>query len=280
MSIQSPQDQYIKVGNINTRFWAAGDKGTPVIFVHGLGGSIENWVYNIDTLAQHHRVYAMDLVGFGRTEKTPLTHDLNVLGKFIDDFMKTQSVEKASLVGNSLGGGLVLRFAIDFPGKVEKLVLVDNAGMGREVILDFKVASLPLIGELLTRPSRKGTARLWKKVVYDSSLVTEGLVEECYGLFTLPGARKALLATVRACINLSGQRADLTGLLISKLGTITVPALIFWGQQDRILPLAHAYIAMKKIPNARLHIFDRCGHMPQLEHPEDFNKLVLDFLAK
>jgi 4,5:9,10-diseco-3-hydroxy-5,9,17-trioxoandrosta-1(10),2-diene-4-oate hydrolase len=280
MSIQPPQDRYIKVGNINTRFWAAGDKGTAVVLVHGLGGSIENWVNNIDALAQHHRVYAMDLVGFGRAEKTPLTHDLNVLGKFIDDFMKTQSVEKASLVGNSLGGGLVLRFAIDFPGKVEKLVLVDNAGMGREVILDFKVASLPLIGELLTRPSRKGTARLWKKVVYDSSLVTEGLVEECYGLFTLPGARKALLATVRACINLSGQRADLTGLLISKLGTITAPTLIFWGQQDRILPLAHAHIAMKKIPNARLHIFDRCGHMPQFEHPEEFNKLVLDFLAK
>ncbi len=280
MSIQPPQDRYIKVGNINTRFWAAGDKGTVVVLVHGLGGSIENWVHNIDALAQHHRVYAMDLVGFGRAEKTPLTHDLNVLGEFIDDFMKTQSVEKASLVGNSLGGGLVLRFAIDYPGKVEKLVLVDNAGMGRGVILDFKVASLPLIGEFLTRPSRKGTARLWKKVVYDSSLVTEKLVEEGYGLFTLPGARKALLATVRACINLSGQRADLTGLLISKLGTITAPTLIFWGQQDRILPLAHAHIAAKKIPNARLHIFDRCGHMPQFEHSEEFNKLVLDFLAK
>jgi 4,5:9,10-diseco-3-hydroxy-5,9,17-trioxoandrosta-1(10),2-diene-4-oate hydrolase len=280
MSIQPPQDRYIKVGNINTRFWAAGDKGTAVVLVHGLGGSIENWVHNIDALAQHHRVYAMDLVGFGRTEKTPLTHDLNVLGKFIDDFMKTQSVEKASLVGNSLGGGLVLRFAIDYPGKVEKLVLVDNAGMGRGVILDFKVASLPLIGELLTRPSRKGTARIWKKVVYDSSLVTERLVEEGYGLLTLPGAQKALLATVRAGINLRGQRADLIGLLISKLGTITAPTLIFWGQQDRIMPLAHAHIAMKKIPNARLHIFDRCGHMPQLEHPEEFNKLVLDFLAK
>jgi len=280
MSTQSPKDRYIKVGNINTRFWAAGDKGTAVVLVHGLGGSIENWVHNIDALAQHHSVYAMDLVGFGRAEKTPLTHDLNVLVKFINDFMKTQSIEKASLVGNSLGGGLVLRFAIEFPGKVEKLVLVDNAGMGRGVILDFKVASLPLIGEFLTHPSRKGTARLWKKVVYDSSLVTEKLVEESYGLFTLPGAQKALLATLRAGTNLLGQRADLTGSLISKLGTITTPTLIFWGQQDRILPLTHAHIAAKKIPNAKLHIFDRCGHMPQFEHPEEFNKLVLDFLAK
>lgn len=280
MSIQSPQDRYIKVGNINTRFWAAGDKGTVVVLVHGLGGSIENWVYNINALAQYHRVYAVDLMGFGRAEKTPLTHDLNVLVRFINDFMKTQSVEKASLVGNSLGGGLVLQVAIEFPGKVEKLVLVDNAGMGRAVMIDFKVASLPLIGEFLTRPSRKGTARLWGKIVYDSSLVTDELVEEGYGLIAQPGAQKALLATLRAGINLLGQRTDLTGPLVSKLGKITVPTLVTWGQQDRILPLAHAYIAREKIPHARLHIFDHCGHMPQLEHPEEFNKLVLDFLAK
>jgi len=280
MSTRSPRDRYIKVGNINTRFWAAGDKGTAVVLVHGLGGSIENWVYNIDALAQHHHVYAMDLVGFGRSEKPPLTHNINVLVRFINDFMETQRIEKTSLVGNSLGGGLVLQFAIDFPGKVKKLVLVDNAGMGRAVIIDFKVASFPLIGELLTMPSRKGIARLWKKIVYDSSLVTEGLVEEGYGLITLPGARKSLLAALRAGINLSGQRADMVDFLISKLGTITAPTLITWGQQDRILPLAHAHIAAKKIPSARLHIFDRCGHMPQFEHPEEFNKLVLDFLAK
>src|SRR4030042_165689 len=170
-----PPDRFIKVGNINTRYWTAGDKGSAVVLVHGLGGFIENWAYNVAALAEQHRVYAMDMVGFGRSDKTPLTHDMNVLVKLLNDFMKTQDIAKASLVGNSLGGGLVLQFALDFPEKVARLVLVDSAGMGKDVILDFKLCSLPILGEFLTRPSLKGTARLWKEIVLDSALVTPEL---------------------------------------------------------------------------------------------------------
>jgi 4,5:9,10-diseco-3-hydroxy-5,9,17-trioxoandrosta-1(10),2-diene-4-oate hydrolase len=279
MSAQKPQDQYVRVGNINTRYWVEGDKGSTVVLVHGLGGSVENWVHNISTLGQYHRVYAVDLVGFGRSDKTPLTRDLNVLVKFIKDFMETQRIEKASLVGNSLGGGLVLRIAIGFPSKVEKLVLVNNAGMGREVILDLKLCSLPIVGELLSRPSRKGIARLWRKIVFDSSLITDEFVEEGYQLGILPDAMKAFLATLRAGINLLGQRADLTSNLISKLGSITAPTLVVWGQHDHIIPVAHTQIAVQKIHNVKLYIFDHCGHIPMFEHPEEFNKLLLEFLA-
>jgi pimeloyl-ACP methyl ester carboxylesterase len=275
-----PQDRYVRVGNINTRYWAVGDKGSAVVLVHGLGGFVENWVYNIDALAQRHRVYAMDLVGFGRSDKTPLTHDLNHLVRFINDFMKTQNIEKAGLVGNSLGGGLVLQFALNFPEKVTKLVLVDNAGMGRGVILVFKFSSLPFLGELLTRPSPKITAWLWKKIVYDSSLVTPELVELSYRLAAQPGAQKALLSTLRAGINLLGQRGNLVSQLLESLEDINKPVLITWGKQDRIIPPSHAQVAVTKIPGARLELFDRCGHMPMFEYSDKFNKLVLDFLAE
>jgi 4,5:9,10-diseco-3-hydroxy-5,9,17-trioxoandrosta-1(10),2-diene-4-oate hydrolase len=280
MSVQLPPDRFIKVGDINTRYWEAGDKGSAVVLVHGLGGFIENWVYNINVLAERHRVYAMDLVGFGRSDKTPLTHDMNVLVKFINDFMKTMNIAKASLIGNSLGGGLALLFALDFPEKVEKLVLADNAGMGRDVIIDFKLCSLPIIGELLTRPSLKGTARLWKEIVYDAALITPELVNLGYGIISQPGAKKALLTTLRAGIDLRGQRAKLVDTLLSRLNTITAPTLVVWGKEDRIIPVAHARVAAAKIPGARLEIFDRCGHMPQLEHSDKFNKLVLDFLVE
>jgi 4,5:9,10-diseco-3-hydroxy-5,9,17-trioxoandrosta-1(10),2-diene-4-oate hydrolase len=280
MSLALPQDQYIKVGNINTRFWAAGDKGTTVVLVHGLGGFNENWVHNVNALSQSHRVYAMDLLGFGRSDKTPLIHDMYDLVRFINDFMETLKIDKASLVGNSLGGGLALLFALQYPQKVEKLVLVDNAGMGKDIILDFKLCSLPLLGELLIRPSRSTTAGLWKKIVYNSSLVTEKLIKDSYALAALPGASKALLAALRSGINLSGQRSKLTKALLEKLGSIAAPTLIIWGKQDRIIPVAHAQVAVNKILGARLQIIDRCGHMAQLEHPEKFNKLVLDFLAE
>jgi 4,5:9,10-diseco-3-hydroxy-5,9,17-trioxoandrosta-1(10),2-diene-4-oate hydrolase len=251
----------------------------PVILVHGLGGSIENWVYNVESLGQHHRVYAPDLKGFGRSDKTPVLHDIDELVQFISDFMTVQHIDKASLAGNSLGGGLVLQFAIRFPDKVDKLVLVDNAGMGSDVIVDLKLASLPVLGELLSRPSLKSIANLWRKVVFNASLVTEELVEQTYKLATLSGARNALLATLRAGIGIRGQRANLTRPLIESAAKIAVPTLIIWGQQDRIIPVAHAHIAAETIPHARLEIFDRCGHMPQLEHPDQFNALVLEFLA-
>jgi pimeloyl-ACP methyl ester carboxylesterase len=279
MPMPAPQDQYIKVGTINTRFWVSGEKGTPVILVHGLGGSIENFVRNIDALAQRHRVYALDLKGFGRTDKTPVPRDFDELVKFVSDFMEVQHIDKASLVGNSLGGGLVLLFAIQYPKKVEKLVLVDNAGMGSDVIVDFILLSLPVLGELLYRPSPKAGAGLWRKIVFDASLVTEELVEQTCKMAILPGASKAMLATLRAGIGIRGQRANLTRPLLDSAAKIAAPTLIIWGKQDRIIPVAHAHIAAQTIPHSRLQIFERCGHMPQLECPDEFNSLVLEFLA-
>jgi pimeloyl-ACP methyl ester carboxylesterase len=279
MPMPLPADRYIKVGNINTRFWASGDQGPPVILVHGLGGSIENWVYNIEPLAQRHRVYALDLKGFGRTDQTPLLREMEELMQFVIDFMEVQEIPKASLLGNSLGGGIVLSIAIRSPEKVDKLVLVDSAGMGRDVIIDFRLVSIPILGELLSRTSRKSVASLWRKIVYDPALVTDELIEETFKLATLPGAHKALLTTLRAGIGIRGQRADQRRRITENISKLKAPTLIFWGREDRIIPVAHAHIAAKMIPGAKLHIFDKCGHVPMMERPDEFNKLVLEFLA-
>ena len=115
MPTQLPRDRYVKVGNVNTRYWQAGDKGSVVVLVHGLGGFIENWECNIDALAQRHRVYALDLLGFGRTDKLPLVKDVYVLVKFLADFLVTQNIARPSFIGNSLGGGLALMFALHYP---------------------------------------------------------------------------------------------------------------------------------------------------------------------
>jgi pimeloyl-ACP methyl ester carboxylesterase len=279
MPISIPEDRYIKIGTVNTRYWVAGEKGTPVILVHGLGGFIENWGNNIGPLAENHRVYALDLKGFGRADKTPVLRDLDELITFIGDFMNAMNIDKASLIGNSLGGGLALSFAIQFPQRVNKLVLVDNAGMGKEVISSFKIISLPLVGEILARPSLKGTTRLLKSIIFDASLVTDEVVKKAFIINTLPGAKRALLTTARAGIDIRGQRAKLTRQTLEGAAKIAVPTLIIWGRQDRIIPVAHAQIAVKTIPGSRLQIFDSCGHMPMWEKPDEFNKLVMDFLA-
>jgi pimeloyl-ACP methyl ester carboxylesterase len=280
MALELQQDRFTTVDGVLARYWAAGDKGPEVVLIHGLGGFIENWSKNILALASHHRVYALDLPGFGQTDKTPLIKDLTMLTRFIHDFMAEQNIPKASLVGHSLGGGLALQFTLDYPEKVEKLVLADNAGMGREVLADFRLCSLPVLPGLFVRQSRKDITALWQKIVYDKVNITPELVDLSYRYAHLPGAQKALLSALCAGIDLRGQKSGLTGRLLSRLNALKAPALVVWGRNDRIIPVSHAQIAVKKIPGARLEIFDNCGHMPMFEHPEKFNRLVLDFLAE
>lgn len=273
----APRDNFIQVNGARIRYWREGNRGVPLLLIHGLGGSAENWIANVSPLAERHRVYVMDLPGFGRSDKIPV-RSIHDLVSFIGDFMDALQIEKASLAGNSLGGGLVLGCAVEHPERVEKLVLADIAGMGRDVIVDFKLCSVPLLGELLIRTGRKSAAATWRKIVYDPAVVPGELVSLTHELMAQPGAKKALLAAIRAGLTIRGQRMSLVRELTAHLGSVTAPALIIWGRQDRILPLDHAYICHRKLHGSRLEILDGCGHLPQLEHPEEFNQLALEFL--
>jgi pimeloyl-ACP methyl ester carboxylesterase len=280
MQETSTRDRYVKVGNINTRYWQAGDSGSPVVLVHGVPGFLENWEKNIDVLAQHHRVYALDLLGFGRTDKLPLTKDIYTLAQFIADFLDTLNIAKANMIGNSMGGGLSLHFAIQFPQRVEKLVLANSAGLGPEVTIFLRLMSLPFLGNILvSHPTMESVGKIFKQVVYDPSLVTPDMVKLAYEYTSLPGAGKALYTTLHAGANILGQRPKYWKSMRHALGQITAPTLIFWGKQDRVLPVKHAEIAAG-IPGSRLHIFDKCGHWIVGEYPEEFNKITLDFLAE
>ncbi len=274
-----PPDKYIRIGNINTRYWAEGEKGSPVILIHGLGASAEIWMHNVSAIAGEHRVYVPDLVGFGLTDKPEATYSPTFMAAFIDDFMTALCINRACLVGNSLGGGVALQYALQFPGKVQKLVLVDSAGLGREMAFIMRLATIPLVGELMMQPNRMGMAFVLKRCVYDPAVITDVLVDIYYRLDSSPEARKSILSALRSSATIFGGRADVLDPIIKNLGDINVPALIIWGRQDRILPVRHACFAAEKLPNARLHIFDQCGHMPNFERPQDFNGLVLNFIS-
>ena len=280
MSAQTPEDQYIKVGDINTRFWTSGDEGTAVILVHGIGDAVETWESNISVLGEHHRVYALDIVGFGRSGKPPIQPSLPFGAQFVSDFMETQHIERASVIGNSMGGAISLQFALQFPDKLEKLVVEDGAALGKGIATFFRLFSIPLIGELMSRPSRWGTAWLLKQLVYDPAVITDEMVELYYQLASLPRAQKSFLSTLRVGVNFFGQRPQFVSSIADNLGKITCPTLIIWGQQDRIIPVEHAQVAKNGIPNAELHILDPCGHGPHFERPDEYNKLLMEFLGQ
>lgn len=274
------QDRYVEIGPVNTRYWVSGEKGPTVLLIHGLGGSLENWKGNIEALAENHRVYALDLVGFGYSDKPQMRYTFAALARFVNDFMAARQIDRASLVGLSLGGAVSLQFVHQFPHKVEKLVLVDSAGLGYGLPLPLRLATLPLLGELLFWPIRRGTINFLKSSIHDPALITVELIDFTHRLAGLPGARQAFLSLVRNQGTFWGPRRETAQSLNDELGHINVPTLIVWGQQDRVVPVAHAYGAQRSIPNARLHIFDPCGHLPQLERPDEFNALLLDFLAE
>ena len=229
-------------------------------------------------LAQQHRVYVPDIVGFGLSEKPEELRSPFFFTQFINDFMMSLEIERASLVGHSLGGGIALQYTIQHPEKVEKLVVADGAGLGQEVVYTLKLMSLPLIGELISYPTRFGVSMFFKIAVRNPGTITDEIIDTYYEMFRLPGARRFLLRVVRSIVTIKGAQKDLLQSVLENLHTISVPTLIIWGRQDRVLPLNHAYVAKDHIPNACLHIIENCGHIINLECPAEFNDVVMHFL--
>jgi 4,5:9,10-diseco-3-hydroxy-5,9,17-trioxoandrosta-1(10),2-diene-4-oate hydrolase len=270
-------DRYFDVGTVRTRYWDEGE-GSPLILIHGFADSVETWSRVIGRLADHHRVIALDVVGAGRTDKPKEPMPFPRLARFVRDFMDGLGIERANILGQSMGGGIALNLAIQWPEKVERLVIADGAGLGREMPLDLRVCTLPVLGWFLTRTTQRLTASFLRKTVYDPALITDGIVRGFCELGTLPGAHAAMLSWLRNNADFGGWREEVVRPVVGKLGSITAPTLVFWGREDRIIPVSHSAVAERGIPDARLHIFDRCGHVPQWERPEEFSSLVIEFL--
>ncbi len=274
-----PPDQYITVGDVRDRFWAQGDWGTQVVLIHGISGSVDDWIKNISVLAQHHRVYAMDLVGFGRCDMG--VHDISLenMTDFIRRFMQTQSIQAADIVGHSLGGRLAIHFAAKFPEMTRHLVLAASSGLGTGVALSLRLTSIPYVGELLWRPSRSSVGLGLRGIVYNPAVITREMVDASYQCVARSGSGKSFLSVLRTGVSWRGQRESFVRSTRDDLARISAPTLVIWGKQDHVLPPAHAQVVADIVPNAKLVFFDRCGHLPQLEHADEFNSVVLGFLA-
>ena len=275
---QTPQDQYVWVGDVKTRYWSMGTQGSAVVLVHGIGSAIETWTLNVEALAQHHRVFAVDLTGSGRSDKRLDSYSLAALAGFIKAFADAMGLDRLSFIGNSMGGGIALQFALLYPQTVEKLVLVNSLGLGQEISWGLRLANLPLVDKFY-RPTRSSTALTLKQAVENQALITDEWVDRFYDLLSLPGAPEALIAQIRTNIDWWGVRPEVYQPIVDRLCTITAPTLVVWGNQDRILPVAHAQIAMQHLPNARLQLFDACGHWSHFEKAAEFNNVVSEFLV-
>ena len=278
MALPRYEDHYVRIDGKDIRYWVEGG-GRAVILVHGLGCSAEFWQHNVGALSQRYRVYALDLLGFGRSDKKIDEWSLSYGASFIAQFMDALQIERATLVGHSFGGILCAQLAVEFTSRVEKLVLVDSAGFGRELNLFLRLESVPVLASamlILYQWVFPLTAR-W--AYFDPSSVDEEWLAETGAILRSPGVRDNALKVIRMGVNLGGQREEFFGDLHRQLAHMTAPTLIIWGSDDALVPVSHAYAAHKLIPNSQVRILQRCGHLPQVERPEEFNQLLLDFLS-
>lgn len=273
-----PQDNYIQVGGIKTRYWQLGT-GTPLVLLHGIGHAVRAFDRNIHALATRHTVYAFDMKGHGLTDKPNTSYHIDDLAKFVRDWMAEMYIPRAHVLAHSMGGGIAIRFAAKFPDRVNKLVLAAPAGFCKEIYLGFRLGTVPVLGEFLTRPSRRTVKQLTEATVYDNKLVTDELIDWQYEYAQLPGAQNAILSVLREHANFSGLKPWVRDLFNSEAHKITAPTLVVWGEKDEILPYEQSKLSVEKIKGAKLHTFRYCGHQPHYEYADDFNRLVLDFLG-
>jgi pimeloyl-ACP methyl ester carboxylesterase len=262
--------------------YAGGGSGSVLMLIHGMAGTAENWAPVVEPLALRNTVVAPDFPGHGLSEAGGGDYSLGGLASGLRDLLLKLGHERATLVGHSLGGGVAMQFAYQFPEMVERLVLVSSGGLGPDVSPILRAAALPgaklfigatagvgrQAGSLLGR----GLGLLGLHPNADLTEVTRG-----YASLADPQRRRAFLATLRAVVNTEGQRvAALDRLYLAE----SLPLLIVWGDRDPIIPVAHAEEAHAALPQSRLEIFAGAGHLPQLEQPGHFVATLERFLAE
>ena len=279
MTLPKYEDHYVKVGGKNVRYWVEGE-GPAVILVHGLTCSAEFWQYNVAPLSQQYRVYALDLIGFGRSDKGVGEFSLPYGAAFIADFMDALGIERATLVGTSMGGAICAQFAAQFLPRLEKLILVDSAAFGRELSLILRSWSFPIVGRVIFSLYQRLFPLIIRWAFYDRGSVDREWISGAAAMLRMPGVKESSLEVIRIGVDIRGQRDELLHDLHRQLRNMPAPTLIIWGSHDSAVPVSHAYAAQKLIPNSRVQMIDRSNHMPQLERPQEFNQLVLDFLSE
>ncbi|MBI3972907.1 MAG: alpha/beta fold hydrolase [Chloroflexi bacterium] len=265
----------VTVGGLEHRVLIAGS-GWPLVLLHGLGGSADEWLAVLPQLAIHYRVVAPDAIGHGLSDKPAGgRYDLAAYTEFVLGVTDAFGIRRAPLVAVSGAGAVALSLALTHPDRISRLVLVAAAGLGRTVAWRYRLATLPFTSWFLRRADRRSVEASGRSLCYAPDKLPAGWIDRRMEIWSTPGAVDAFVATVRACISLRGQRADFT----RRLGEIRHPTLLVWGREDPILPVSHALAAQAAFPNAQVRVFDRCGHMPMWEYPSEFAQTVLEFLG-
>lgn len=274
MAVISEQatSKFEQVGSVRIHYNEIGT-GEPLICLHGAGPGASSWSNfrtNIDEFSGRYRTILWDMPQYGKSDKIVidgprLTYTSGILRQFMDQL----GIKSARFVGNSMGGQVAIKLAIDSPERVEKLVVIGSTPVGQSLFCPMPLEGIKMIGNYYKGegPSPEKMRTLIQTLLYDSSFLTDEVLQERYESSLDPD-------TIRIMRDSAPGREDLS----DQLHRVTCPSLIVWGLDDRFGALDIGLLMTRKFKDARMHIFSHCGHWAQVEHADEFNRLVLDFM--
>jgi len=274
---------YVEVSGARIRYHATGpDDGPPIVLLHGIGRSLEDWQLQHSRLPADHRVISLDLPGFGLSQRFSSITSLESLAGAVWQILGALGVTgPVHLMGNSLGGAVAMRMTVDDPARVRTLTLVNSAGFGRTVTAALRILALPGLGRpLLRRMADPRIARRTERsIFFDGTLVTPERIETAVKIARQPDFAQVYLEAARALGGLRGVAPKWRRELLPRVARLGKPTLLMWGARDLILPSAHLEAARLAFPQARTHLFPDTGHMPQIERPDEFAEVVRPLLV-
>jgi pimeloyl-ACP methyl ester carboxylesterase len=261
-------------------FRSAGE-GPPLLLIHGIGDSSSTWLPVLEGFAGDHSVIAPDLLGHGRSDKPRADYSVAAYANGMRDLLSVLDVDRVTVIGHSLGGGVAAQFAYTFPERCDRLVLVGTGGIARSVSPLLRLAAapnadlfMPTFGSPVFKVGARVAAHLLRLLGTDLGRDTEEILK-VFDALPDAAARRAILRTLRSGVDWRGQVITMLDRAYLVEG---MPTLVLWGGRDAIIPVAHAYLAAEAMPGSRLEIFEEAGHFPHHSDPERFVRVVRAFL--
>jgi pimeloyl-ACP methyl ester carboxylesterase len=255
--------------------------GEAIVLLHGLAGSSETWRSLIGPLSRKYRVVAPDLLGHGNSTKPRTDYSLGALSVLVRDVLDELGITRATFVGHSLGGGIAMQFVYQHPDYVQRLVLINSGGLGPDVGMLLRLASLPgaelvlpvIAAKRLLAPGERVWS-LMRKAGIESPRGEE--MWRHYRSLSDGPTRQAFLRTVRGVIDHRGQAVSALNRLNTRMD---FPVMAIWGDRDAMIPVAHAYAAQQVRPDVRVEVLTDVGHFPHAERPAEVAELIDDFIT-
>jgi 4,5:9,10-diseco-3-hydroxy-5,9,17-trioxoandrosta-1(10),2-diene-4-oate hydrolase len=253
--------------------------GPNLVLLHGSGPGVSGWSNfrgNFGVFAERFRTVIPDLPGFGRSERPPFDRAYpRVAADHLVRLLDALGMEKAHLLGNSMGGYVAFEFALAYPDRVDRIVGMGPGGLAANILGPEQSEGARRLGEFMAAPSKEAMERWVDTMVGNKSVVDDQLIEERLANALAPGAIESAVAIFMSL----GQHPEPVPLY-ARVKNIKAPTLITWGRDDRMLPVEGSLFGFRQMPNAELHIFSKCGHWAQVERKSDFERLVIDFLTR